>query len=437
VLKREFYNGDPASFVMEPVLTTEDTMLTVYYLGDSGYAADENRSTFGMTEIVQVHLADAWYTLPFNLSQRNEPLVLGKMEDSAYSAFLNWSADGRIEHKVDLSPIGGLPPGRYRLVQTFFNERFQLEHHCFSYFWVIEPGDERPPEAGHEGDASIGDLIIRLESPTGARKVVTDKDNMLIVHVENLSGRRYGGQSTVLEILRDGQWENVGLRRESLIGLVSRWSASRYHHYFENPLEPGRYRLRNTLRRFYGVGDYGGAVGHEYEFTVLRYEDAPEPVWDVWRLNVSRYDAAEQSTDATLTIKDPVLNDANPWPEYVLTSANHYTFCCNSFTVDILLDGIWYVVPFVGMGCFFMGNDIDPDVPEADRTFYLDVVAFSGLLPAGQYRIIQELILVDPEARFFHGVSYLAREFAVAEFTVEESLDWLLLRGRAAIRTLW
>ena len=45
-----------------------------------------------------------------------------------------------------------------------------------------------------------------------------------------------------------------------------------------------------------------------------------------------------------------------------------------------------------------------------------------GILPAGWYRLVKEFDLSEPDLP--EGAVMLAREFAVAEFTVEETLDW-------------
>jgi hypothetical protein len=420
-LIREDYYGRPEdAFVPENVLTTEDQTLTVFFL--SGFGSDGME--YGITEIVQVYLDGSWYTLadgsekseiqPVNLSQREQPLILPPFSMPVEEA-------EKTEHIVDLSTLGTLPPGRYRFVERLFLERLQLEQYAIAYFWVVLPGEDIPPESGTSGTARPEDIAFFVESLYEARRVITDADTMLFMNIENLSGRQYITSNAILEMKHGSQWVDVAYQHANL-GLLQSWAKNRDILFLEEPLTAGEYRLRLAMSVF---GTQSGIEPEpESEFTVYPYNEAPEPGWEVTRLRVSPYDDAHQSAGVTMTLASAVLNKEKTELEFVLTADDHYSYG-EPFGIDVLLEGIWYSVPFTSVGFHDIGYSIDPDTEISNRSHIAYPVFAVGILPAGHYRLTKEFDLVGPETTEWGGPVYLSKETVFAEFTVEETLEWL------------
>ena len=391
-------------FVPENVLTTDDEALTVFFLSKLGSDVLE----YGVTEVIQVQLDGLWYTLPFNLSQSDEPLVLPGFSHEMESLSIEYAT----EHAVDLSITGGLPPGRYRLVERFSWERLQDEGFAFANFWVINPGDARPPESEVTGEARMEDIVFNVSSPFEARRAITDQDDVIAFSIENLSGKTYDATSATLE-RRDGdQWVDVGFEHANL-GLVWGWEGSSDFLFLRGHLEAGDYRLRVSMRVF----ETQPVIEPEYEFAVVAHEHAPKAAWDSSRLRPSPYEAADQSTGVAMAIEDPVINKRNTTLALTVTADAAYSFG-EPYEIEVLLDGTWYSAPMANAMFNMPAYGVGPNEP---YEIAHDLLHTMGVMPAGQYRIIKEFDLVDPKAPW-DEVSYLAKEFAIAEFTVEESI---------------
>jgi len=113
-----------------------------------------------------------------------------------------------------------------------------------------------------------------------------------------------------------------------------------------------------------------------------------------------------------------VLNKDNTELEITLTADKLYNYG-EPYEVEVLLDGKWYRAPF-SSGAFIQPlYTIDPNNSRFSRTnFSCNPVFACGILPAGQYRIVKEFTVPDTSQTSI----YLSKEFAKAEFTVEETL---------------
>ena len=419
VLIRENYHGRPEDVsVPENVLTTEDQSLTVFFL--SGFGSDE--LNYGVTEIVQVNLDGNWYTLatgsenseiqPINLSQREQPLILPPFSMPIEEA-------EKTKHTIDLSVLGSLPSGRYRLVEQFYLERLQLELHTLAYFWVVEPGEDRPPESRTSGSARQGDIVFFVESLYEARRVITDADTMIAMNIENLSGRQYLASKAFLEVKQGRQWVDVPFRHANL-GLLQSWMKNSNVLFLDAPLTAGDYRLRLSVSVFGTQSE----IEPEYEFTVYPDNDAPEPGWEKSRLFVSPYNTAKQGTGVTIAPGSTVLNKEKTKLDFVLTAEDHYSYG-EPYGIDVLLDGIWYSVPFAHGAFVSIGYSIDPDTELSKRSHAIYPAQSVGVLPAGHYRMTKVFDLVGPETTEWGGPVFIANETVFAEFIVEETLVWL------------
>ena len=420
-LKREEYFGRAEDvFVPENVLTTDEQTLSVFF--SSGFGSDELE--YGIMEFIQVNLDGVWYTLmdeqsdpptPLNLSQTDVPLILPPFDSNTEYQ----SEASRMEHTVDFSVIGGLPAGRYRLVERFFLDRLKLELHTLAHFWVIEPGDKRPPESEPTGAARLEDILFYVDSPYKARQEITDADYHISTYIENLSGKRYVANSAILEMKQNGRWVNVDFQHANL-GLLSEWTGVCDFMFLDEPLIVGDYRLRLSIS-ILGMQD---VIEPECEFAVIAYEDAPKPKWVSSQLKPSPYNVAEQSTGISITLKNAVLDKENMELEFVIEADSAYSFG-EPYELDVLLDGTWYSVPLAFSAFNSIGYAIDPDTEIANRTYKHTPVFSVGILPAGQYRLIKAFNLTGPDEPKSGMPTYLTNEFALAEFSVAETLEWL------------
>ena len=387
--------------VHDNVLTTRDRTLTMVFI-------NWREAEYGATEHVQVNLDGTWYTIPVNLAENDSILSIPpRIPDK----------QGRVERTVDISALGGLPPGRYRL-DAQYRTQWRIEYvlSVYAYFWIIEPGGERPPESDTEGPARLEDIVFRMEPAAEARRVITDLDTIIVTYAENLSGKWYVTTLGELEMKQGGEWVHVEFQGHNLY-LIGEWRGQRMLFYLRQPLQAGEYRMRLNMHRF---GDEQDRIAPEYEFTVVAYDEAPEPTWDVSRLRLSGYDAAEQSTDVWITIESPVLNTGNTTLDAVITANQGFAYGTMMHTMidalDVQIGGIWYSVPFIDLVFYGVQRSVGPDTDIADRSFAYCPVSQAGILPAGQYRLIMDF--------FRDGDDYRNNEFAMADFTVEETLDW-------------
>ena len=396
------------------VLIRGDKTLTMLFSNSSGSDAAE----YGITEIVQVKIDGAWYSIPINLSQRESPVILEPFVIDPQNYIEPYSDEARTEYTVDFSILGELPPGQYRFVERFFVERLQYEYNTLSYFWVIEPGGDRPPESETSGLVRLDDIVFRVESIYELRGAITDKDISVSILTENLSGKDYIATEAMLEMIQNGQWTNV-CKTNSNLGLLQGWQSRSNRFYLDEPLEVGRYRIRLSMSVFNATS----SIEPVYDFTVIPFDSVPEPVWEISRLRLSRYDATRQSDGVRVVLANSVLNKRNTVLEFTVISDLYYSFG-EYYMVEVFLDGAWYGIPFVNGNFIGIGYST---YPGASLSYSCYPVFSYGILPAGQYRLIKEFDLIDPYADRDMLPIYLAKEYAIAEFTVEETLDSLKL----------
>ena len=413
-LKREDYSGryDEAK-VPENVITTEARALTVYFYSNGG-----DEMEYGTSEILQVYNDGAWYTLPYNLSRRSDPLLLPPSPPRA--EYLSEAT--KTEHTVDLSVTGGLAPGKYRLIEKFYWPRLQTEFAYLAFFWVIEPGGKRPPESETSGPARVSDIVLRAVPFSAVQSVITDRDMNFFIFIENLSAKRYQALAASIERKSKDGWDFVRFEHANL-GLISGGESRENQLFLSEPLTAGEYRLKVTMKAF----DYASEerIKPERKFVVLAFDNI-QLQWDPAQLRLSEYDESKMNADVTITITNPVLNKGNTNLEYIVAANNHHYSFGEPYEVDVLLDGKWYNVPLANRAFTAIGYSVAPDMPTADRTRSCDPLSSCARLPVGQYRVVKEFYRYDPraQARFESPVRYSVKEYASAEFTVEELLEW-------------
>jgi len=155
----------------------------------------------------------------------------------------------------------------------------------------------------------------------------------------------------------------------------------------------------------------------------VAYENAPEPKWEVSRLSISRHNAVTQSTDVKISISNPVLDNDNMELEFMITVTDGSYSYGDPYIIEVLLDGIWYSVPYAYGGAFNSpAYSVDPNTDQKQRTHSINPTFEYGTIPVGQYRLIKEFNLVGPDSP--EGMpTYLTKEFVFALFTVTETLD--------------
>jgi len=397
-LVRENFDGSHY-FVNVPnnVITTECKMLAVYYCNSGS-----DTIQFGVKEIVQVQLDGIWYTLKGFLPPRNKPLEL--------TPTIGLRSTTEVRHEIKFP--NPLPSGRYRIVDNFYNERMQLGSYKIAYFWVIEPGAERPPESETTGDARLEDINLTVTSGYAVRRQVTDTDKSILFSIENISGKRYITTAAILDRCNDGEWERIPLADVNFgFGLQYGWSRWSIGILLHEPLEPGDYRAMLIMNEFNSNVD----IFPQLMFSVISADDAPEPAWDAAQLIPSRI--TEISTSVTMTIKNNIITRENPELEIVLEVDRQYTYG-EPFTIEVKLGNGWFEVPFVRAFFRDWGMGINENTPLEYRTIQRSFVGLIGIVPPGQYRIIKEFCIW--EGSFLPTL--VAREFAAAEFTVAEVL---------------
>ena len=397
--------------VFDNVIATKDKTLAVVIKNTSSDPIE-----YGFNEFLQVELNSIWYTLPYQLSQNEEPLVLAGLTSET-------KRGPGIEHMVDFSAIGELPPGKYRLIEEFYWERRRQTNYSFAYFWVIEPGGKLPHEAETTGKAHKEDIVFYIESLYEARRNVTDRDIWFGAYVENLSGKKYAidheeeKNPPILEIKQNGKWKTIAYKHINA-GMIVGWSGGANAVFLDEPLAAGHYRMRLPIYAFEYPDDI---IELAYEFDVIAHEAAPEPNWDISRLKLSKYEKTRQSTGVVMSFVDPVLNKNNTKLEMIVTvDDNVYTYGA-SYEVEVLLEGRWYQVPFGGSGGFsLVAQNIGPN---AETHEVCDPVHGCGVLPKGRYRIIKdfEIQQYPPDESQERVVS--DKEYVMAEFEVAETLS--------------
>ncbi|MCL2224571.1 MAG: hypothetical protein FWB96_06350 [Defluviitaleaceae bacterium] len=397
-LVRENLQGNRHSVtVPNNVITTEDETLVLYYVNRSGSDA----KLFGAEEFLQVQLDGVWYTLEGFLPERAEPLRLPPA-----------AVGGNDEVRHEINFPNPLPTGRYRFADNLFNERMQMSETVTAYFWVTEPGAERPPESETTGTARLEDINLTVTAVNSVRTQVTDTDEYLFFHIENLSGKDYLTTAVSLAVYAEGTWHAIPFDHANM-GLQFGWTHWANQIFLYEPLSSGDYRITLTMNVFNTLGN----IYPQYTFSVISSEDAPEPVWDATRLSRSRI--TEISTNVTMTPTNDILTRENPTLELVLEEVDRQYTYGMPFSIEVKLDGEWFEVPFAVAFFHLGGMIINQITPLESRTIQRDFVNFVGTVPTGQYRIIKEF------NAWGHGFppQNLAREIAVAEFTVAEVLE--------------
>ena len=423
-----WYNRGTFSGVSVPenVITTEDKTLTVFFRSYDG--GDE----YGVKEYIRVNIDGIWYTINQQISQydENDTLVLLGYQGDRRD-YREWEGE---KYTVDLSVLGKLPVGAYLFIETFYDSRFKEERHAFANFWIIKPGGKRPPESETTGKAREEDIVLYARSIYEARRDITDKDVTFYVAVENISGKSYSIENErekkdtwpVLEIQKnnkDNKWGKIEYPHINA-GLVSGWTTDYNEVFLYEPLSAGHYRIRIPMQVFKNPESTEREPGYIEvicEFDVIAYSYAPEPKWEISRLMPSPYETSEQSTGIKMTAVNPVLNKNNTKLELTLTAYNIYEYG-EPYQVEILIDDKWYCVPFSNGGFNMLAYMITPE--DSEKTFNCNPVFACGILPAGQYRITKEFDLWErmPEGEERWSDVFVAKEFAFAEFTVEEML---------------
>ena len=291
---------------------------------------------------------------------------------------------------------------------------------------AAEP-DTLPKLNGHEllrdgfmeGQARLEDIIFLVESPSAARRTITDRDGIISVKFENLSGRQYSGSGSqiALELRIGNRWVNADWYIESVAKWefgVFEWMVYHINIPLNEPLPAGEYRLLLELGRLYAPGEElsDDTIELEYEFSVVRFEDAP-PEWDASLLFLSSYDAADQISSLSLAA---ALNAENSRLELSFTTDRNHSFG-EDYELDVLLDGKWYRVPYAEGDFTALAYSTDSYTNQDSVGFSVSPARDHGVLPAGQYRLIM----------YFSAVAPRSQGFAIAEFEVEDTLDWLLL----------
>jgi len=417
------YDGRGISvFVPENVITTEEKMLTVFFRDYSGGLE------YGVKEYIQVYINGLWYTVNQQVSQYDESLILyGYQGDRG--DYRSWQGE---KYTADFSAMDKLPVGKYRFVETFSGDRLEEEIYAFANFWVIKPGGKRPPESETTGNARKEDIVLSMQSVYEARREITDKDIWFCVFVENLSGKEYcidneqEKNPPILEIKQNSKWEKVDYRHINA-GVAEGWQININQIFLDELLTAGHYRIRIPMRVFKEPGSIEKQPGYieiNCEFDIIAHIDIPEPKWEISRLKQSDYDSSKQSTGIRMSAPNPVLNKENTQLEIMLEVDNYYEYG-TPYEVEVLLDGNWYNVPFMGgMGWAMPAFLLKPNDENTRNYIYENPVRDCGVLPKGQYRIIKEFDLREPPVPPAEwGGNRIAKEFAIVEFTVEETLS--------------
>jgi|GEM_PF-2541182 len=388
--------------VPQNVITPACTRLFVYYENWSGYYV-----RFSINEQLEVYLDGAWYTLVDFLPQRERPITFPPRA---------------IDHSIVIETVRhtihfphALPPGRYRLTDTFYNWGMQMHENKIAYFWVTEPGAERPSESETTGAAQPGDVILTVTSMNTARPQVSNVDEIFFFHTEVLTGRNFLITRVFLDRYASGNWESVPFEHANY-GLQFGWTTSSNELFLHQPLAPGRYRVTLTMNAFNlpHTMSVPGDIFPQYEFEVVAEEGAPEPAWDAARLLPSQI--TELGDRVTMTLASDIITRENPMLEIVLEVDRGFMYG-QMFQIEVNLDGEWFQVPMHG---FFTleGLIIDENTPLAYRTIRRNFVRSIGVVPPGHYRIIKKF------NAWGHGSppQNIERQTIAAEFTVTEIL---------------
>ena len=369
-------------------MTAANSVLTV---GENALELSAgNRDGLGHGWFVQVKLDGVWFDIP-NDSQMEPVISLGSNADSKTLSF-------------DLSGLG-LPAGEYRITLKYSLPSFWDKGYLSMPFWVINPGDEIPSASLSSGKADYADIVLSVSSEHPARPAITDKDTMLILHIENLSGKKYIQNILKLEKLGDGDPERIW-HQSSTMSALSIWRDNALTISLFRPLEPGKYRLTPSL--------YSGSIPSitpEIEFEVIKASDAPAPAWNLADLYPSEHPTASERIRVTLD--NPLIEDDMKL-QISLDCDIEYEYG-ELFALETNIGGHWFTVPHWGL---------DPLIAHSTfrrSSFVYDLSRSVRFLPAGQYRLVMEFT----ESRYsvdddrYH---LLSREIAFAEFEAKKPI---------------
>jgi len=398
-------------------MTAANSVLTV---GENALELSAgNRDGLGHGWFVQVKLDGVWFDIP-NDSQMEPVISPGSNADSKTLSF-------------DLSGLG-LPAGEYRITLKYSLPSFWDKGYLSMPFWVINPGDEIPSASlssgkadyitapfwvinpGDEipsasltsGEADPADIVVSVSSAFPARLDITDADNVIILHIENLSGKNYTHSRLKLERLGSGEPETIKYEHANM-GLIQAWMQDSNSIFLNEPLAPGKYRLTPSL--------YSGSIPFitpEIEFQVIKASDAPDSVWS----SVGMYPSvhAEPSERVRMSISDATLGGDKTELHVSLDCDINYQYG-EFFMLETNLGGQWFTVPGAyGIGYFLLAYST------SNRSdFVLDLKHSHGILPTGQYRLVMEF---DESEYSSSGefVKYLSKEFAFAEFEITKPI---------------
>jgi len=274
-------------------------------------------------------------------------------------------------------------------------------------------------------------------------------DNWFLMNIENLSDKDYVASAAILERRIENDWASsgafsvstsltIGDERSAIytafgISDTDDWKVVSYGHanlrmirryrgnsnflYLNEPLKAGDYRITLVMNVLNSVD----TIEPSCEFTVIKHSDLPLLQWDISQLYPSLYKDAEQSTDVIMSFANPILDRENITFDLLIASDEKYSYG-SQYEIDVLLDGMWYSVPFLSDIWWESRNIIlNPDTGKTEHVQPVTPLHNVGILPAGQYRIVKEFDRVE----FSNGyVIPLSSEFAIAEFTVTELLEW-------------
>jgi hypothetical protein len=114
-----------------------------------------------------------------------------------------------------------------------------------------------------------------------------------------------------------------------------------------------------------------------------------------------------------------VLNKESTSFDLMIASDRYHAYG-QPYGIDVLLDGNWYIVPFVPKIWPMPVYTLDPDSGDTVQTHEINPLIDVGVLPEGQYRLTKEF---DPHDNKTPTTNQI-KEFAVVEFTVTEDLVW-------------
>jgi len=354
----------------------------------------ENQLKFGPEWFVQVKIDGLWFNIPNDIQM-----------DSALS--VENSSKAKEKLTFDLSGLN-LPAGEYRFALKYSEERLLDTGYISAPFWVINPGDEIPSASLTSGEADPADIIVSVSSRFPARPMITDADAMIVLHIENLSGKDYTHSRLKLEKLGGSEPETIKYEHANM-GMVRPWAQDSSEIFLNEPLAPGKYRLTPSL--------YSGSIPFitpEIEFYVIAESRAPRPIWDNAEWLPSTHVASSERI--RITLGDTSLGGDKTELQISLDCDIDYQYG-EFFMLEANIGGQWFTVPTAhGIGYLAIAHSTS-----ARSDFALNLTYTHGILPTGQYRLVMEF----QEVSYSEGAGtskYLSREIAFTEFEVTEPI---------------